>query len=258
MAALRKKTGIVNPESAWFGFRRVSGDEKTSRVHRVFDSVAPRYDLMNDLMSGGLHRLWKNHFVSLMNPRAGQSILDVAGGTGDIALRLSQQTEGKAAITVCDINPAMIKAGRAKAIDHGRFRDIDWVAGNAEALPFPDFHFDTVCIAFGLRNVTRIDTALNEFFRVLKPGGRFFCLEFSPDVPPVLKDIYDLYSFHVLPWLGEHVADDREAYQYLAESIRRFPDQGSFARRMVNAGFERVFWRNMSAGIVAVHSGWRY
>lgn len=246
-----------NPESAWYGFERVKAEEKTARVRRVFDSVALRYDLMNDLMSGGLHRLWKNHLIAKMHPREGQSILDVAGGTGDIALRCLKRSGGKAHVTVCDINPSMLKVGQAKAIDQGWLKDITWITGNAEALPFLSRSFDTVCIAFGLRNVTRIDTALSEFARVLKPGGRFFCLEFTPDVASWFKRLYDLYSFNVLPWLGEYVAQDREAYQYLVESIRQFPRQTLLAQRMKNAGFEQIQAHSLTAGIAALHSGWR-
>ncbi|MDD5587270.1 MAG: class I SAM-dependent methyltransferase [Alphaproteobacteria bacterium] len=315
-----RKNAPANPEAEWYGFEKVAPGDKTARVRRVFDSVAPRYDLMNDLMSGGLHRLWKDRLAAMMNPRPGQTILDAAGGTGDIALRSAAKTEGKARIIVCDINPAMLEAGRGKAIDRGwlgslqkcssperdnvsikrrkvplplreglgegyvkvdpspaktkdlpkgksgfllplpqgeRVFGIEWVTGNAEDLPFPGRSMDTVCIAFGLRNVTRIDAALGEFARVLKPGGRFFCLEFSPGVPPWLKELYDLYSFAVLPWLGEHIAEDREAYQYLAESIRKFPDQPSLAKRMEKAGFANVQWRNLTGGIAVIHSGWR-
>lgn len=247
----------ANPEENWFGYTRTKPGRKTASVGRVFDSVANRYDLMNDLMSGGLHRLWKNRFAAMIRPRAGQSILDVAGGTGDIALRLAQRSHGHAAITVCDINETMLNVGRDKALDHGWLKEISWRQGNAEKLPFKDRSFDTVCIAFGLRNVTRIDTALTEFARVLKPGGRFFCMEFSPEVAPILKKAYDLYSFSVLPWLGEVVASDREAYQYLAESIRQFPDRQTLAKRMKRAGLENISWRDMTGGIVAVHSGWR-
>lgn len=246
-----------NPEAEWFGFERVAPAEKTARVRDVFSSVADKYDLMNDLMSGGLHRLWKDHFVAKMRPRAGEAILDVAGGTGDIAQRCARASGGKAAITVCDINEAMLRVGRAKAVDAGWLNEITWLTGSAEALPLPDACMDLVCISFGLRNVTRIDLALSEFFRVLKPGGRFFCLEFSPGVLPPLKKLYDLYSFSLLPWLGEHVAGDREAYQYLAESIRQFPDQATFAARMQRAWFEQVRYENLMGGIAVIHSGWK-
>ncbi|MDR3425739.1 MAG: bifunctional demethylmenaquinone methyltransferase/2-methoxy-6-polyprenyl-1,4-benzoquinol methylase UbiE [Alphaproteobacteria bacterium] len=246
-----------NPESEWFGFRRVDPEEKTGLVHRVFSSVAGRYDLMNDLMSGGLHRLWKDSLVCRMNPKAGMTLLDVAGGTGDIALRLQKRMEGKARIIVCDINPAMLAQGKAKAIDHGILSGIDWVTGNAEALPFPDRSVDMYSIAFGLRNVTRIDQALREAARVLKPGGRFFCMEFSPGVIPALKPLYETYCVNVLPLLGEFVAKDREAYQYLAESILKFPAQQELAKRMEKAGLSQVKWTNLSGGIAVIHEGWR-
>lgn len=246
-----------NPEATWFGYTQVEPEEKTAKVREVFSSVAGNYDVMNDLMSGGLHRLWKDHLVSKMRPRAGETILDIAGGTGDIAMRCAQKTKGKAAITVCDINPDMLRVGRERAVNNGWIDEIAWVTGSAEALPFADASADLVCISFGLRNVTRIDAALAEFFRVLKPGGRFFCMEFSPGVAAPIKPLYDLYSFSVLPWLGEHVAKDREAYRYLAESIRQFPAQDVFAERMVNVGFEQVRYENLLGGIAVIHSGWR-
>ena len=214
-----------NPESSWFGFRRVNPDEKTGLVREVFASVAGRYDLMNDLMSGGLHRLWKDWLVRMMDPQPGQAIFDVAGGTGDIALRCARRTEGKARIMVCDLSPAMLAEGRAKMIDKGMLKGIEWITGNAEELPLPARSVDIYCIAFGLRNVTHIDKALSEAARVLKPGGRFYCLEFSPGVTPKLKPFYYRYCMEVLPRLGAFVAQDRDSYQYLAESIRKFPDQ---------------------------------
>ena len=203
----------LNPESSWFGFRRVKPGEKTGLVREVFASVAGRYDLMNDLMSGGLHRLWKDRLVRQMNPKPGGVILDVAGGTGDVALRCARRTGGKAEIIVCDLSPAMLAEGRAKMVDQGLLSGIEWITGNAEDLPLPARSVDTYCIAFGLRNVTHIDKALAEAARVLKPGGRFYCLEFSPGVTPKLKPIYDRYCMEVLPRLGALVAQDREAYQ---------------------------------------------
>ncbi|MGE4352180.1 MAG: bifunctional demethylmenaquinone methyltransferase/2-methoxy-6-polyprenyl-1,4-benzoquinol methylase UbiE [Bdellovibrionales bacterium] len=251
------KTSSSNPEAEWFGFTKVAPEEKTAKVIDVFSSVASKYDLMNDLMSGGLHRLWKDHFVGMMAPRAGESILDVAGGTGDITLRCARATKGQAHLTVCDLNYEMLKVGREKAVDQGWLSQIDWTVGNAESLPFAESSFDLVCISFGLRNVTRIDAALTEFFRVLKPGGRFFCMEFSPGVIPPLKKAYDLYSFSVLPWLGDKVAQDRESYQYLAESIRQFPPQEELASRMQAVGFEQVKWSNLMGGIAVIHRGWK-
>ncbi|MFA5041498.1 MAG: bifunctional demethylmenaquinone methyltransferase/2-methoxy-6-polyprenyl-1,4-benzoquinol methylase UbiE [Bdellovibrionales bacterium] len=246
-----------NPEAKWFGLRRVAPEEKTGLVRDVFSSVACRYDLMNDLMSGGLHRLWKDALIRRMNPKAGMTLLDLAGGTGDIALRLHRRTEGKAAIIVCDVNPEMLKQGRRKVLDHGVVSGITFVEGNAEDLPFKDRSMDMVSIAFGLRNVTRIDTALSEAVRVLKKGGRFFCMEFSPGVAPFLKPVYEKYCATVLPFLGEHVAHDRAAYQYLAESIRKFPPQKRLAERMEKAGFTSVKWTNLTGGIAVIHEGYK-
>jgi len=238
-----------------FGFERVPAEEKAGLVGRVFEAVAPRYDLMNDLMSGGVHRLWKAEMVRWLNPRPAQRLLDVAGGTGDVAERFLA-VPGTGAI-VCDINPAMLSAGRDRAIDRGEVRGILWLCGDAEALPIATGAVDAVSIAFGLRNVTRIDAALAEMRRVLRPGGRFACLEFSHVSEPMLARLYDLYSFSVLPCLGAVVAGDREAYQYLVESIRRIPKQAELAERMSQAGFERVRFRNLSGGIAALHTGWR-
>jgi demethylmenaquinone methyltransferase / 2-methoxy-6-polyprenyl-1,4-benzoquinol methylase len=246
-----------NPESEWFGFRRIRPEEKTRLVGRVFSSVAGNYDIMNDLMSGGLHRLWKDTLVRHMNPKAGHKILDVAGGTGDIALRCHRKTKGKADIVVCDINPAMLEKGKAKALDQGVISGLTWVTGNAEALPFPDSSMDTYSIAFGLRNVTRIDQALREAARVLKPGGRFFCMEFSPGVIPSLRPLYEAYCVNILPLLGQFVAKDRDAYQYLAESILKFPAQEALASRMEQAGLERAKWTNLNGGIAVIHEAWR-
>lgn len=247
----------ANRERAWFGFRQVDPAEKTRMVREVFASVAGKYDIMNDLMSLGIHRLWKDRFVAMVNPRPDQTILDLAGGTGDIAQRLARRADRKARIIVCDINPAMMEQGKARAIDNGLMGAIEWIAGDAAAIPLPDCTVDRVTIAFGLRNVTLIDTALREAARVLKPGGKFFCLEFSPGVAPFLKRAYDAYSFTILPWLGDIVAKDRASYQYLAESIRQFPDQPTLARRMEQAGMERVRWINLSGGIAAMHIGWK-
>jgi demethylmenaquinone methyltransferase/2-methoxy-6-polyprenyl-1,4-benzoquinol methylase len=245
-----------------FGFRTVAESEKHRMVRGVFDAVAPKYDLMNDLMSAGIHRLWKSAMVDWLTPRPGQAIVDVAGGTGDIAFRLLERMESQGAekvlpVTVCDINAEMIGVGRDRALDRGRLNGVSWVCGNAETLPFPDMSFDAYTIAFGLRNVTHIDQALAEGRRVLKPGGRLICLEFSKVLAPMLDKLYDAYSFQVLPWLGGLVAGDRDAYRYLAESIRRFPDQQALAARMTAVGFEQVKVRNLSGGIAAMHSGWR-
>lgn len=253
----RSNARITNPESEWFGFRHVRAGEKTGLVREVFSSVAGRYDLMNDLMSGGLHRLWKDALVRRMNPKAGQTLLDVAGGTGDIALRCCRRTSGKAKIIVCDINPDMLAAGKAKALDHGIIDGLTWVTGDAENLPMPDRSVDTYSIAFGLRNVTHIDKALREAARVLNPGGRFFCMEFSPGVMPRLKPIYEAYCLNVLPVVGQFVAKDRDAYQYLAESILKFPPQQELATRMEKAGLSCVKWTNLTGGIAVIHEAWR-
>jgi len=247
----------LNPESRFFGARRVKPSEKTGLVQEVFASVAGRYDLMNDLMSGGLHRLWKDRLVRLMNPQEGQTILDVAGGTGDIALRCARRTDGKARIVVCDLSPAMLAQGRAKAVDQGILYGIKWLTGNAETLPLPARSVDIYSIAFGLRNVTHIDKALAEAARVLKPGGRFYCLEFSPGVSDRIRPIYERYCMEVLPRLGGLIAHDRGAYQYLAESIRKFPDQPALAKRMKTAGLDQVKWLNLTGGIAVIHSGWK-
>ena len=247
----------INPEATWFGTRSVAPEEKAGLVAQVFSSVAGRYDVMNDLMSGGLHRLWKDRLVGMMAPKAGQVILDVAGGTGDISLRCLRRTEGKAKITVCDINPAMMEAGRARLLDKGILSGLSWIEGNAEQLPIESRSVDTYVIAFGLRNVTRIDNALSEAARVLKPGGRFFCMEFSPGVRREIKPLYDRYCQKILPLLGQFVAQDREAYQYLAESILKFPTQPVLAKRMEAAGLSQARWVNLTGGIAVIHSGWR-
>ena len=238
-----------------FGFKTVDEAQKASMVRAVFDSVAPRYDLMNDLMSGGVHRLWKKAMIDWLHPRPGMTLLDVGGGTGDIAFRFS--AAGGGPVTVCDINYDMLSVGRNRAVDGGIDAPIRWVCGDAERLPVPDSSVDAYTIAFCLRNVTRIDNALREARRVLKPGGRFLCLEFSKVVWPGLREAYDHYSFHLLPVLGQIVAGDRESYQYLVESIRQFPTQDALATRMRAAGLENVSYRNLSGGIAALHSGWR-
>lgn len=240
-----------------FGYRDVAPEEKAALVGEIFSSVAPRYDLMNDLMSMGVHRIWKGLFVDWLNPQSGQTILDVAGGTGDIAFRIVERTRGRSgvAVTVCDINREMLSEGmrRPEAKNAG----ITWLCGSAESLPIETASQDAYTIAFGIRNVTHLDRALAEAYRVLKPGGRFLCLEFSRVTAPGLDEIYDLYSFAVLPRLGEMVAGDGQAYRYLAESIRRWPAQGPFAKLIANAGFSNVKFRNLSGGIAAMHSGWK-
>ncbi len=250
-------SSLKSDQGADFGFRRVGEHEKAGLVRGVFDAVAPKYDLMNDLMSGGIHRLWKAAMIDTVSPRKGQKIIDVAGGTGDIAFRMLDRIGQDVPVTVCDINAEMLMVGRNRAVDRGILNGVVWNCGDAEALPFPDATFDIYTIAFGLRNVTHIDRALSEARRVLKPGGRYVCLEFSHVVVPGFDKIYDTYSFSILPWLGEKVAGDRAAYQYLAESIRKFPQQEKLCGMMRDTGFGNVTYRNLSGGIAALHSGWR-
>ena len=254
----REETGEPRRQAAAdFGFRRVPRAAKSRLVREVFDQVAARYDLMNDLMSAGIHRLWKDAMVDWLAPRPGQRLLDVAGGTGDIAFRLHARTMGRARIAVCDINAEMVGVGRDRALDRGIVAGIDWLCGDAEALPVASQSIDSYTIAFGLRNVTDIDRALSEARRVLSPGGRFLCLEFSRVVVPLLDQLYERYSFAVVPWLGALVTGSREAYQYLVESIRRFPPQHALAERIEKAGLGQVRVRNLSGGIAALHSAWR-
>lgn len=238
-----------------FGFRDVDMAEKPDLVRAVFDSVATRYDLMNDLMSLGVHRLWKAALIDWLRPRPNMRLLDVAGGTGDVAMRFLQAGGGR--VTVCDLTERMVARGRDRALDDGVLAGVDWVVGDAESLPFADASVDAYTIAFGLRNVTKIDRALAEARRVLKPGGRFLCLEFSHVATPWLAALYDRYSFGVLPALGAAVARDRDAYVYLAESIRRFPDQDRLVGMVAAAGLGRVRYRNLSGGVAALHSAWR-
>jgi demethylmenaquinone methyltransferase/2-methoxy-6-polyprenyl-1,4-benzoquinol methylase len=243
-----------------FGFQPVPLADKQGLVDNVFHSVARRYDLMNDLMSAGLHRAWKDALVTTINPPKGNrpfALLDVAGGTGDIAFRVVDAGGAETRATVMDINAEMLKAGRERAAASRRSDRVSFVEGNAEALPFPDRRFDAVSIAFGIRNVPRVQQALNEAHRVLKIGGRFACLEFSSVDVPGLDKLYELYSFNVIPALGRVVTGDAEAYRYLVESIRRFPTPRAFAQMIEAAGFRRASFQIMTGGIVALHSGWR-
>jgi demethylmenaquinone methyltransferase / 2-methoxy-6-polyprenyl-1,4-benzoquinol methylase len=245
--------------TAAFGFEDVPRNEKAGRVRDVFARVAGRYDLMNDLMSAGLHRLWKDAAADWINPQPGETFLDVAGGTGDIARRLKKRADKAqrrrgglpAAIVVSDINEEMLAAGRARGED-----GLEWIQGDAENLPFKDQFADAFTIAFGIRNVTDIDAALREARRVLKTGGRFACLEFSHIAISALEPLYDAYSFNVIPAIGGAVAQDEASYRYLVESIRRFPDQDAFAGMMRDAGFARVSYRNFTGGVAALHTGW--
>jgi demethylmenaquinone methyltransferase / 2-methoxy-6-polyprenyl-1,4-benzoquinol methylase len=242
-----------------FGSRRVPLEDKQALVDDVFQSVARRYDLMNDLMSLGLHRAWKDALITALNPpkRAPFALLDVAGGTGDIAFRALEAGGDQTRVTVCDINPDMLAVGQERAAKSAHGDLITFAEGNAESLPFTDKSFDAVTIAFGIRNVPRIDAALAEAFRVLKIGGKFLCLEFSAVDVPGLDRLYDFYSFNVIPALGRTVAGDAESYRYLVESIRRFPKPDVFADMLRAAGFRRVSYQQMTGGIVALHSGWR-
>ena len=245
-----------------FGARRVPEEEKAPLVRAVFDSVAPRYDLMNDLMSGGIHRFWKAQLVAWLKPRPGQVLLDVAGGTGDVALGalprlVVQQAALGPSIVVCDTSKGMLEIGRSRALDQGILEGIEWVCADAERLPVADRSVDLYTIAFGLRNVTRIDAALAEARRALKSGGRFVCLEFTPEITPLLQPAYDLYSFHIVPWLGRMVTGNWEAYTYLVESIRRFPRQSELCEMIARAGLDQVKFRNLTGGVAALHSAWR-
>jgi demethylmenaquinone methyltransferase/2-methoxy-6-polyprenyl-1,4-benzoquinol methylase len=236
-----------------FGDELVSPDEKTRRVSAVFSSVARRYDLMNDLMSGGLHRLWKDRFVARVKPRSGEAILDMAGGTGDVAFRMARRG---ARVTVADINPDMLEVGRERAETRG-LPNVDWKVENAEALSFAGGSFDGYTIAFGIRNVTDIPAALGEAYRVLRRGGRFYCLEFSTSDWPGFAQLYEAYSDRVIPRLGKAIADDEESYRYLVESIRRFPKPGEFKRMIGDAGFARPAVEPLLGGLVCIWSGWK-
>jgi demethylmenaquinone methyltransferase/2-methoxy-6-polyprenyl-1,4-benzoquinol methylase len=238
-----------------FGFQRVPRSEKRGMVRAVFDSVAPRYDLMNDLMSLGIHRVWKRIFVTALDPRPKLSLLDLAGGTGDISF--GWLAAGGGPVMLSDINTAMLEMARDRALEHGYATELSLLAADAERLPLPDRQFDRVSIAFGLRNCTDKDAVLREACRVLKPGGRFFCLEFSRLQVAVLEPLYEAWSFRVLPRIGQYVAKDEASYRYLAESIRTFPGQETLADMMQAAGFARIAVRNLSGGIAAIHSGWR-
>lgn len=266
-------TSPLHSHATSFGFKHVREEEKSQMVGNVFSSVASNYDLMNDLMSGGLHRLWKDRLVSMLNPFPGMKHLDVAGGTGDVAFKIldgissikrranqdpiNDHLQEETQIHVCDINPNMLNVGKKRAIERGLGEDksLIWVEGDAEALSFEDNTMDGYTIAFGIRNVTHIEKVLAEAYRVLKHGGRFLCLELSHVEVPVFKELYDYYSFAIIPAVGELVAGDRDSYQYLVESIRRFPPQVKFASMIADAGFQKVEYENLVGGVVAIHSG---
>jgi len=247
----------MDSETVSFGYEEIDASEKTARVGAVFSSVARKYDLMNDAMSGGMHRLWKDQFVRRVKPQPGEAILDMAGGTGDIAFRLA---DAGAEVTVADINQEMLDVGAQRAMDRiiaSETGSLVWSRQNAESLDYVDRQFDAYTIAFGIRNVTHIDRALAEAHRVLKYGGRFFCLEFSTNVWPGFKEVYDAYSHKLVPQIGKLLADDEDSYRYLIESIRRFPDMPSFERMIAKAGFVRTKVEPIMGGLVAIHSGWK-
>lgn len=246
------------PETTHFGFKTVATAEKAGKVAQVFHSVAAEYDLMNDLMSFGIHRVWKRFTIDCSGVRRGQKVLDLAGGTGDLAAKFSRIVGEQGEVVLADINDSMLKIGREKLRNLGVIGNINYVQANAEALPFPDNHFDCITIAFGLRNVTDKDKALRSMYRVLKPGGRLLVLEFSKPLLEPLNKAYDAYSFHILPKIGELVAHDSESYRYLAESIRMHPDQETLKSMMDDAGFENTTYFNLTGGIVALHRGYKF
>ena len=279
LPALRQSAGIVTPgfstithteakgrrtvmtdstqKTTHFGNATVPEDQKSGLVHGVFSSVASKYDVMNDAMSLGIHRLWKDAMLDWLAPRPGMKLLDVAGGTGDISFRFLDRIKGDGHATVLDMTESMLVEGRKRAEAAARSEQLDWIAGDAMQLPFDDASFDAYTISFGIRNVTRIENAIAEAFRVLRPGGRFMVLEFSQIPVDGLQWVYDRYSFNVIPRMGKAIANDAESYKYLVESIRRFPPQDTFAQMIRDGGFEQVKYRNLTMGIAALHSGWK-
>ncbi len=247
-----------NDDTIDFGYKQVKKEEKVELVADVFNSVAQKYDIMNDLMSFGIHRIWKRFTIDASGARKGQKILDLAGGTGDLASKFSQIVGERGQVVLADINHSMLNVGKEKLNNKGIIGNINYVQANAEALPFPDNHFDLITIAFGLRNVTDKSKALASMFRVLKPGGRLLVLEFSKPTTESLSKLYDFYSFYVLPQMGQVVANDSESYKYLAESIRMHPDQDTLEQMMVDVGFEQTTYHNMTGGIVALHRGFKF
>ncbi|SPF81199.1 bifunctional demethylmenaquinone methyltransferase/2-methoxy-6-polyprenyl-1,4-benzoquinol methylase UbiE [Pseudoprimorskyibacter insulae] len=247
---------MTDDSTTHFGFQTVRESEKAGRVQGVFGSVASKYDVMNDAMSLGIHRIWKDAMMDWLAPRPGQKLLDVAGGTGDISFRFLKRA-GHGHATVCDLTEPMLVEGRKRAEAGALHDSLDWVVGDAMNLPFPDNSFDVYTISFGIRNVTRPQEALNEAYRVLRPGGRLMVLEFSQIPTPALQWAYDRYSFNLIPWMGQVIANDRDSYQYLVESIRKFPDQETFLGMVRQAGFENAKYRNLTLGIACLHSGWK-
>jgi len=250
------RANMTNENTTHFGFTDIPESEKAGRVQGVFGSVASKYDVMNDAMSMGIHRIWKDAMMDWLAPRAGTRLLDVAGGTGDISFRYLKRA-GHAHATVLDLTEPMLIEGRKRAEADSMADNLDWVVGDAMALPFADNTFDTYTISFGIRNVTRPQEALNEAFRVLKPGGRLMVLEFNKIPNDMMQKIYDLYSFNIIPRLGQVIAGDRDSYQYLVESIRQFPDQDTFLNMVRAAGFDNAKYRNLTMGIACLHSGWK-
>ncbi|MBO1928017.1 bifunctional demethylmenaquinone methyltransferase/2-methoxy-6-polyprenyl-1,4-benzoquinol methylase UbiE [Thiomicrorhabdus sp. 6S2-11] len=247
-----------NKSTIDFGFSEVPLDEKVKRVKGVFDSVAGNYDIMNDVMSMGVHRIWKRQTIDLSGVRPGHKVLDLAGGTGDLTKAFAKRVGKTGQVVLADINESMVRVGRDRLINEGISGNVDYSITNAEALAFPDNTFDLCTIAFGLRNVTNKDKALEELYRVLKPGGQLMILEFSKVTNPAFAKLYDFYSFNILPKMGKVIADDEASYQYLAESIRMHPDQETLKQMMLNAGFDKAEYINMTQGIVALHRGWKY
>ncbi|MCS6119556.1 bifunctional demethylmenaquinone methyltransferase/2-methoxy-6-polyprenyl-1,4-benzoquinol methylase UbiE [Shewanella baltica] len=245
-------------KSTHFGYKTVEADQKAELVAGVFHSVAAKYDIMNDVMSFGIHRFWKRYTIEVSGARPGMKVLDLAGGTGDLTAKFSHLVGDKGEVVLADINDSMLKVGRTKLRDKGIVNNVSYVQANAEALPFPDNHFDIITIAFGLRNVTDKDAALRSMNRVLKPGGKLLVLEFSKPQHEIMRKVYDLYSFKVLPKMGELITKDADSYEYLAESIRMHPDQDTLKQMMVDAGFEQVDYTNMTDGIVALHRGYKF
>jgi demethylmenaquinone methyltransferase/2-methoxy-6-polyprenyl-1,4-benzoquinol methylase len=247
----------MKDDTTHFGYQQVPKEEKVKKVAEVFHSVAAKYDLMNDLMSLGIHRLWKRYTIEMSGVRRGQRVLDIAGGTGDLTAQFSKLVGREGQVILADINNSMLEVGRRRLVDRGIVGNVEYAQANAECLPFPDNYFDCITIAFGLRNVTDKEKALASMHRVLKPGGRLLVLEFSKPVVPGLSKVYDVYSFSLLPKMGELVAGDRASYQYLAESIRMHPDQQTLKEMMENVGFINCDFHNLTGGIVALHRGFK-